>query len=97
MNTEVKNVAPTPIDLTALSNAHHAGIRESKRNKAVAYVGETILPYLTNVARAGNRMALVHVAEGLYADDIIDEILNRTTAKSAKRLFAGSAKIRVEW
>ncbi len=97
MNTEVKNVNPAPIDLTALSNAHDAGIRESKRNKAVAYVGETILPYLTNVASAGNRMALVHVAEGLYADDIIDEILNRTTAKYAKRTYAGSTKIRVEW
>lgn len=97
MNTEMKNVAPAPIDLTALSNAHHAGIRESKRNKAIAYVDGTILPYLTNVAKAGNRMAIVHVAEGLYADDIIDEILNRTTAKSAKRLFVGSAKIRVEW
>jgi hypothetical protein len=97
MNPEVKNATPAPIDLTALSNAHHAGIRESKRNKAIAYVDGTILPYLTNVAKAGNRMAIVHVAEGLYADDIIDEILNRTTAKSAKRLFAGSAKIRVEW
>lgn len=97
MNPEVKNATPAPIDLTALASAHHAGIRESKRHKAIAYVGETILPYLTNMAKAGNRVAFVHVAEGLYADDIIDEILNRTTAKSAKRTYVGSAKIRVEW
>ena len=97
MNTEMKNVAPAPIDLTALSSAHDAGLRESKRNKAIAYVDETILPYLVNVAKAGNRMALVHVAEGLYADDIIDEILNRTTAKSVKRAFSSHTKICVEW
>lgn len=97
MNPEVKNTTPVPIDLAALSNAHDAGIRESKRNKAVAYVGETVLPYLTNVAKAGNRMALIHVPVGLYADDIIDEILNRTTAKSAKRALVSSNKIFVEW
>lgn len=97
MNPEVKNTTPAPIDLAALASAHDAGIRESKRNKAVAYVGETVLPYLTNVAKAGNHMALIHVPVGLYADDIIDEILNRTTAKSAKRAFVSPNKIHVEW
>lgn len=85
------------IDLSALSNAHFEGIREAKRKKATTYMDEVVLPYLTGVATAGNRTAIVHIAEGLYGDDIIDEILNRTTAKSAKRTFTGSSKIRVEW
>ena len=85
------------IDLSALSNAHFEGIREATRKKATAYVDEVVLPYLTGVATAGNRVAIIHIAEGLYGDDIIEEVMARTTAKSAKRTFTGSAKIRVEW